>query len=73
MCCPCGNLCCGSDEFGQCGCDDCPDPRCHDTRACDIDFGDEMPGDDEDDGGVLMPLAACGRAAVGRFRCEAVA
>lgn len=72
MCCPCRNLCCGSDEFGRCGCDDCPDPRCHDTRADDIDFGDDMPGDDEDDGGVLMPLAACGCAVSGRFRCEAV-
>ena len=77
MCCPCGNLCCGSDEFGRCGCDDCPDPRCHDTRPDaadfgDIDWGDTMPGDDEDDGGMLMPLAACGCAPARGFRCEAV-
>lgn len=28
MCCPCGNLCCGSDEFGGCGCEDCLHPAC---------------------------------------------
>jgi hypothetical protein len=71
MCYPCGNLCCGSDEFGRCGCDDCPDPRCHDTRADDFDLGDGLG--DEDDGGLLMPLAARECVVSARIRCEAVA
>lgn len=72
MCNACGNYCCGSDEFDRCGCDGCPEPDCWSDEADDIDFGDDMGGPD-DDGGVLMPLAACGCAAVGRrFRCEAV-
>lgn len=69
MCCPCGNLCCGSDEFGHCGCDDCPNPRCHDTTADDAEFGYGLDIDDEDDCGVLKPLTACG--VVGRFVREA--
>lgn len=28
MCNACGNLCCGSDEFGRCGCDACEEPAC---------------------------------------------
>lgn len=72
MCNACGNYCCGSDEFDRCGCDGCPEPDCWSDEADDIDFGDDMGGPD-DDGGVLMPLAACGCAAVApRFRCEAV-
>lgn len=35
MCNACGNYCCGSDEFGRCGCEDCPNPAC-------------WPEDDED-------------------------
>lgn len=70
MCCPCGNLCCGSDEFGRCGCDDCPDPRCHDTTADDVDFGHGLDIDEDDD--ALMLLAASGCAAAQQFRCDAV-
>jgi hypothetical protein len=29
MCNACGNLCCGSDEFGGCGCHSCGDPECY--------------------------------------------
>lgn len=28
MCNACGNLCCGSDEFGGCGCTSCGEPEC---------------------------------------------
>lgn len=28
MCNACGNVCCGSDEFGGCGCDGCEEPEC---------------------------------------------
>lgn len=28
MCNACGNMCCGSDEFGGCGCDGCDEPDC---------------------------------------------
>lgn len=41
MCNACGNVCCGSDEFGGCGCDGCHDSDCW------------TPGDDffdDDDG-----------------------
>lgn len=34
MCNACGNLCCGSDEFGGCGCDHCDDPAC--WSICDL-------------------------------------
>ncbi|MFC6790629.1 hypothetical protein ACFQE0_14030 [Methylobacterium komagatae] len=73
MCNACAFYCCASDEFEGCGCDHCYDSACRDDAADDIDFGDTMPGDDEDDGGVLMPLAACGCAPARGFRCEAVA
>lgn len=33
MCNACGFLCCGSDEFSECGCDHCDEPDCH-TAAC---------------------------------------
>lgn len=72
MCNACGNYCCGSDVFDRCGCDGCREPDCWSDEADDIDFGDDMGGPDPDDGGVLMPLAACGCAAVARFMCEAV-
>ncbi|MGX9120294.1 hypothetical protein ACWTU6_27065 [Mesorhizobium sp. BHbsci] len=41
MCNACENYCCGSDEFGGCGCDGCPDPDCW---SDDEDFF----GDDDD-------------------------
>lgn len=28
MCNACGNVCCGSDMFGGCGCDGCEEPEC---------------------------------------------
>lgn len=33
MCNACGFLCCGSDMFGNCGCNDCRYEACHD-HAC---------------------------------------
>lgn len=42
MCNACGNLCCGSDMFGGCGCDGCNEPECW---SDDDDFDD---GDDYD-------------------------
>jgi len=38
MCNACGNYCCGSDEFGGCGCDGCDEPDCW---SDDEDFDDE--------------------------------
>ncbi|MGH1574318.1 hypothetical protein ACRAWG_31310 [Methylobacterium sp. P31] len=73
MCNACNHHCCTSDETDRCGCDGCFEPDCWSEEAEAVDFGGDMRGDDEDDGGVLMPLAACRCAAVGRFRCEAVA
>lgn len=71
MCNACAFYCCGSDEFERCGCDGCPEPDCWDTDD-DLDFGHSMPGEDEDDGGLLMPLAACGCTPARGFRCEAL-
>lgn len=71
MCNACAFQCCASDEFEGCGCDHCYEPECWDSADAD-DFGDDMPGDDEDDGGLLMPLAACGCAPARGFRCEAI-
>ena len=70
MCCPCQFLCCGSDEFAGCGCNDCPDPRCQDAHAGEARV---QPRDlaDEDDG-VDLPLAALALAPA-RFRCVEVA
>lgn len=36
MCNACGNICCGSDMFGKCGCEHCDCPEC-------------WPDDDEDE------------------------
>lgn len=50
MCNACGNYCCGSDEFGQCGCDGCPEPEC---------WSDDF---DEDDDAYLPDMdCACRR------------
>lgn len=35
MCNACGNVCCGSDMFGGCGCDGCD---CEECRSDDEDF-----------------------------------
>lgn len=32
MCNACGFLCCGSDQFGKCGCDHCECPECWDDE-----------------------------------------
>ena len=40
MCNACGNVCCGSDEFGGCGCDGCDEPDC---------WSDEFDEDGDDD------------------------
>lgn len=34
MCNACGNVCCGSDQFGGCGCDGCHNEACW-PAACD--------------------------------------
>ena len=71
MCNACAFLCCASDVFEGCGCEHCPDPDCWDfDDADDIDFGDEMNGLDDDEGG--LPMAACGCRPARGFRCEAV-
>lgn len=48
MCNACGFLCCGSDEFSECGCDHCDEPDCHSavcfncgSRLCDGDCEEE--------------------------------
>lgn len=42
MCNACGNVCCGSDEFGGCGCDGCDEPECwSDDSDFDEDYGDD--------------------------------
>jgi len=44
MCNACGNVCCGSDEFGGCGCDGCDEPDCWSDD--DFDFDDDDFGMD---------------------------
>ena len=59
MCNACGNYCCGSDEFGQCGCDGCPEPECW--------------SDDEDFfGDIHDPDMDCACARPSAFQCEQV-
>jgi hypothetical protein len=64
MCNACHNMCCGSDEFGGCGCDFCDEPDCWSDD-------EDLYGDDDDyfDGGDLY---GCGCARPSAFRCEAV-
>ena len=61
MCNACGNMCCGSDEFGGCGCDGCEEPDCWSE--------DEDERDDEDDG--WLDCDCCAPRAAREFRCEA--
>lgn len=61
MCNACGNVCCGSDEFGGCGCDGCDEPDC--WTPDDNDF--DAPGDFDFD----FPRC-CPRPARAPFRCE---
>lgn len=66
MCNACGFYCCGSDEFGQCGYDGCPEPECWSDD-------DEFFGDDDDyfdDGGPYYGRQCGCRPPA--FRCEAV-
>jgi len=43
MCNACGNLCCGSDEFGGCGCD-CEEQECWSDDDEDCEGGDWYDG-----------------------------
>ncbi len=42
MCNACGFLCCGSDEFGGCGCESCGCDEC--LRLCDVCGENECDG-----------------------------
>ena len=64
MCNACGNVCCGSDEFGGCGCDGCDEPDCW------SDDDDFYEGDEDYDPGVHEFAAR--RCAHSRFRCVEV-
>ncbi len=57
MCNACGNVCCGSDEFGGCGCDGCDEPDCWSNDE------DDYEDDDFDFCACQKPLA---------FRCVQV-
>lgn len=59
MCNACGNVCCGSDLFGGCGCDGCDEPACWSD-----DWDDDYVEDDYD-------FCACRRSAI--FRCVEIA
>lgn len=48
MCNACGFLCCGSDEFEECGCNHCPNPACH-FEPCDCGVANCRGCDDDDD------------------------
>lgn len=60
MCMACHNQCSRSDDFDRRGCDGCFEPDC--WSEDDFHFGDDMPANDEDDGGLVMPLAGARRA-----------
>jgi hypothetical protein len=40
MCNACHNMCCGSDEFGRCGCEFCDEPDCWSDDEDDFDDDD---------------------------------
>ena len=61
MCNACGNYCCGSDEFGQCGCDGCPEEDCWSVE----------PEDDFEDDYALYGAGCSCTAKRGAFICEA--
>ena len=65
MCNACGNVCCGSDEFGGCGCDGCDDPDCWSDDP--EDEGDEGDGFDPAD----LGMDCCAKTPEPRFLCEA--
>lgn len=68
MCNACGNVCCGSDMFGGCGCDGCDDPDCWSDDNDFEDSGDEgdMPEDYHE-----WPEANCCAKLPGLFLCQA--
>lgn len=51
MCCACGNMCCGSDMFGGCGCEHCDEPECWGVcEGCgQPDFACDCDGEEFDD------------------------
>lgn len=55
MCNACHNMCCGSDQFGGCGCDGCDEPECWSDD-------DDFFGEDDD-----FMDCACQKAS--RFEC----
>lgn len=63
MCNACHNMCCGSDEFGGCGCDGCDEPECWSPE--DEDFDEAADYDDP------YMSSCCARPAA--INCEAVA
>ena len=54
MCNACGNVCCGSDMFGGCGCDYCENPQCWDDELEDECDHEEYEAD------ILTGVATCG-------------
>lgn len=66
MCNACGNLCCGSDEFGGCGCDGCDEPDCWSEEPEDEGDDDFYPADWD-------YIDCCASPRDRRFVCEAVA
>ena len=54
MCNACGFYCCGWDGFEKCGCDHCPEPRCHDD-ACWTCGRSDCDGCDDDDDYEMEP------------------
>jgi len=69
MCNACNNVCCGSDEFGGCGCDGCDDPDCWSE---DNDFEDGGDDSDMPEGYYEWPEANCCARPPGCFVCESV-
>lgn len=64
MCNACGNICCGSDEFGRCGCDGCDEPDCW--------TNDHDDADDFNAGDEYHFSHACARQSVAGFVCQEV-
>jgi hypothetical protein len=53
MCNACGNVCCGSDQFGGCGCDGCTCPECWSDEPEDECIHEEYEAD------ILTGIASC--------------
>lgn len=47
MCNACGFLCCASDAFGHCGCDDCECRQCWSKEAYEDEFACDEIEDEE--------------------------